>query len=119
MFTWHAIDWRKTLRNVRRLQARIVKAAQAGKWYKVRALQRLLTRSLNSRALAVKRVTENQGKRTAGVDGEIWSTPQQKALGVERLKQRQYKAKPLKRKYIPKADGRKRRRVPSGAVFLA
>ena len=28
--TWHAIDWRKTLSNVRRLQARIVKATQAG-----------------------------------------------------------------------------------------
>ncbi len=40
--TWHAIDWRKTLGNVRRLQARIVKATQAGKWHKVRALQRLL-----------------------------------------------------------------------------
>ena len=36
-----AIDWRKTLGNVRRLQARIVKATQAGKWHKVRALQRL------------------------------------------------------------------------------
>src|SRR5205814_2127733 len=99
---WHAIDWRKANRTVRRLQARIVKAVQVGKWYKVRALQRLLTRSFSSRALAVKRVTENQGKRTAGIDGEIWSTPQQKAQGVERLKQRQYKAKPLKRKYIPK-----------------
>ncbi len=39
--TWYAIDWRKTLGNVRRLQARIVKATQAGKWHKVRALQRL------------------------------------------------------------------------------
>ncbi len=37
-----AINWRKTLGNVRRLQARIVKATQAGKWHKVRALQRLL-----------------------------------------------------------------------------
>jgi RNA-directed DNA polymerase len=106
---WHAIDWRKTVCIVRRLQTRIVKAAQAGKWYKVRALQRLLTRSLSSRALAVKRVTENQGKRTAGVDGEIWSTPQQKAQGVERLKVKRYQAKPLKRQYIPKAEGKKLR----------
>ncbi len=62
--TWHAIDWRKTLGNVRRLQARIVKATQAGKWYKVRALQRLLTHSFSGRALAVKRVTQNKGKHT-------------------------------------------------------
>jgi RNA-directed DNA polymerase len=107
--TWHAIDWRKALRNVRRLQARIVKAVQAGKWYKVRALQRLLTHSFDSRVLAVKRVTENRGKQTPGVDGEVWNTPQQKAQGVKHLKQRQFKAKPLKRRYIPKSDGKKMR----------
>jgi RNA-directed DNA polymerase len=106
---WHAIDWRKANYTVRRLQARIVKAAQAGKWHKVRALQRLLTRSLSSQVLAVKRVTENRGKRTAGVDGEIWGTPEQKAKGVERLQDRPYKARPLKRKYIPKANGKKKR----------
>jgi RNA-directed DNA polymerase len=107
--TWHAIDWRKAVRNVRRLQARIVKAVRAGKWHKVRALQRLLTRSLSSQALAVKRVTENRGKNTPGVDGEVWNTPQQKAQGVKRLQKRQFKAQPLKRRYIPKADGKKLR----------
>jgi RNA-directed DNA polymerase len=107
--TWHAIDWHKAWRIVRRLQVRIVKAARAGKWHKVRALQRLLTRSLSGRALAIKRVTENQGKRTSGVDGEVWSTPKQKASGIERLKQRPYKAKPLMRKYIPKSDGKRMR----------
>ncbi|MBV7333525.1 reverse transcriptase N-terminal domain-containing protein [Chloroflexi bacterium TSY] len=106
---WHAINWRKAPRNVRRLQARIVKAVRAGKWHKVRALQRLLTRSFSSRVLAVKRVTENRGKNTPGVDSEIWNTPQQKANGVKRLQKRQFKAKPLKRKYIPKPDGKKRR----------
>lgn len=42
---WHAVEWQKAYRNVRRLQARIVKATQEGKWGKVKALQRLLTRS--------------------------------------------------------------------------
>jgi len=69
---WHAIDWQKAHRNVRRLQARIVKAVQEGRWGKVKALQRLLTHSFSAKALAVKRVTENKGKRTPGVDGEIW-----------------------------------------------
>jgi RNA-directed DNA polymerase len=41
----------------------------------VKALQRLLTRSFSGKALAVRRVTENKGKRTPGVDGEIWDTP--------------------------------------------
>lgn len=107
--TWHAIDWRKALRNVRRLQTRIVKAVQAGKWYKVRALQRLLAHSFSGRALAVKRVTENRGRHTPGVDGEVWNTPKQKADGVKRLKQRRFNAKPLKRRYIPKSDGKRMR----------
>jgi RNA-directed DNA polymerase len=76
---WHAIDWQKVHRNVRRLQARIVKAMQEGRWGKVKALQRLLTHSFSGKALAVKRVTENKGKRTPGVDGEIWNTPTKKA----------------------------------------
>jgi RNA-directed DNA polymerase len=58
---WHDIEWEKVHRNVRRLQARIVKATQEGRWGKVKVLQRLLTRSFSGRALAVKRVTENQG----------------------------------------------------------
>ena len=65
---WHAIEWPKAHAIVRRLQARIVKATQAGRWGKVKALQRLLTHSCSGKVLAVKRVTENPGKHTAGVD---------------------------------------------------
>ena len=65
---WHSINWSKVWRNVRRLQARIVKATQQGRWNKARALQRLLTRSFSGKALAVRRVTENPGKHTPGVD---------------------------------------------------
>ncbi len=71
---WHDIDWKKAHRNVRRLQARIVKAKKEGKKRKVRALQFILTRSQSARALATKRVTSNRGKRTPGVDGEVWNT---------------------------------------------
>src|SRR3712207_7513347 len=60
---WHSVDWQQVTENVRRLQARIVKATQAGRWGKVKALQRLLTHSFSGKALAVRRVTENQGKR--------------------------------------------------------
>ena len=106
---WHDIDWRQVHQNVRRLQARIVKAVQEGRWGKVKALQRLLTHSFSGKALAVKRVTENQGKRTAGVDGEIWSTPQTKLMGIKRLRQRGYRAQPLRRIYIPKSNGKGKR----------
>ena len=68
---WHDINWKKCHRNVRRLQARIVKAMKAGQKRKVRALQLILARSLSGRVMAVKRVTTNRGKNTPGVDGEI------------------------------------------------
>ncbi len=106
--TWHSIDWAKAHRIVRRLQARIVKATQEGKWGKVKALQRLLTHSFSGKALAVKRVTENPGKRTPGVDGTTWNTPQEKAAAIQMLRQRGYHPKPLRRIYIPKSNGGKR-----------
>ena len=73
---WNAIDWQAIHRNVRRLQVRIVKAVKEGRWGKVRALQHLLTHSFSGKVLAVRRVTENQGKKTPGVDREFWDTPE-------------------------------------------
>jgi RNA-directed DNA polymerase len=66
---WHAIHWQAVRCNVRRLQARIVKAVQEGRWGKVRALVYLLTHSFSGRALAILRVTTNSGAATPGVDG--------------------------------------------------
>lgn len=105
---WHEIDWYIVTRNVRRLQARIVKATKASKWRKVKSLQRILTRSFSGKAMAVRRVTENKGKNTPGVDGEIWDTPKKKMDAVHALRQRGYKAQPLRRIYIPKKNGKKR-----------
>ncbi|HTP09501.1 MAG TPA: group II intron reverse transcriptase/maturase [Anaerolineae bacterium] len=105
---WNAIDWQQVNQNVRRLQARIVKATREGRWGKVKALQHQLTHSFSGKALAVRRVTENQGKNTPGVDQDIWNTPVKKAQGIQRLKQRGYKPKPLRRIYIPKSNGQKR-----------
>ena len=105
---WHAINWQQVQRNVRRLQVRIVKATQEGRWGKVKALQHLLTHSFSGKALAVRRVTENQGKRTPGVDRAIWDTPAKKAQAIAALRQRGYRPYPLRRIYIPKRNGRKR-----------
>ena len=102
---WHQISWTHAHRTVRRLQARIVKATQAGRWGKVKALQHLLTHSHSGKALAVRRVTENQGKHTPGVDGVRWDTPEKKSQAVRALRQRGYKPKPLRRTYIPKSNG--------------
>src|SRR5882672_8569327 len=106
--TWHQINWRQAERNVRRLQTRIAQATQAGKWGKVKALQHLLTHSHSGKALAVRRVTENTGKRTPGVDGETWTTPEQKTTAVRTLRQRGYHPQPLRRISIPKSNGAQR-----------
>jgi RNA-directed DNA polymerase len=105
---WDQIEWSTAERRVRRLQARIVKATQAKRWNKVKALQRLLTCSFSGRALAVKRVTENKGKRTPGVDGAIWKTPGSKHNAIGSLRRRGYRPQPLRRVHIPKANGKKR-----------
>jgi retron-type reverse transcriptase len=55
---------------VRRLQARIVKAQEAGKWNKVKVLQRMLAHSQSAKVIAVERVATNDGKDTPGVDKE-------------------------------------------------
>jgi RNA-directed DNA polymerase len=103
---WYAINWQTVNRNVRRLQVRIVQATKESRWGKVRALQRLLTHSYSGKVLAVRRVTENNGKKTPGVDQEIWDTPEKKTQAVQALKRRGYQSQPLRRVYIPKSDGK-------------
>jgi len=102
---WRSIKWKRANRNVRRLQRRIVQAQQQGKKRKVRALQFILTRSYSARCLAVRRVVENPGRRTPGVDGEKLDTPEKKAQAVEKLSAEDYQPQPLKRSYIAKNNG--------------
>lgn len=105
---WHSINWKQVQTNVNRLQVRIVKALKENRWNKAKALQRLLTRSFSGKSLAVRRVTENQGRKTAGVDNQLWDSPKKKAQAVLNLKHYGYRPKPLKRVSIPKTNGKKR-----------
>lgn len=105
---WHSIDWETCHRKVRELQVRIAKATKNGQWRQVKKLQRLLVRSFSGKALAVRRVTENRGRKTAGVDGETWGTPKAKWEAIFRLQRKGYKPKPLRRVYIPKSNGSRR-----------
>ena len=68
--SWETIDWKQASAYVKKLQMRIVKAQKEGHFSKVKSLQWLLTHSFYAKALAVKRVTSNQGKNTSGVDHE-------------------------------------------------
>src|SRR3954453_18089923 len=105
---WHAINWNKVHRTVRRLQARIVKAVRAGKWHKVKALVYLLTHSFCGRALAILRVISNSGAKTPGVDGVLWNTPEAKSNAFNALRRHGYQPQPLRRVYIPKSNGKRR-----------
>ena len=105
---WREINWRLVNEGVSRLQVRIVKAVETGRWGKVKALQRLLTSSQNGKLLAVRRVTENQGRKTSGVDGVSWDTPEKKMAAVATLRGRGYRPLPLRRIYIPKSNGKLR-----------
>jgi len=105
---WHGLDWAKIHQTVKRLQMRIAKATRESRYGRVKSLQWILTHSFSGRALAVKRVTENQGKKTPGVDKVVWDTPELKAEAVMSLKRRGYKPQPLRRVFIPKANGKMR-----------
>lgn len=107
---WHAIDWRKANRVVRNLRQRIFRATRSGDIKKVRNLQKLLLKSFSNLVLAVRRCTqENQGKRTAGVDGRIALTPKERWELVQELQVLNDSiASPTRRIQIPKPNGKKR-----------
>ena len=107
-FAWKSIDWKKCEAQVKKLQERIVKARKEGRHGKVQALQWTLTHSFAAKAIAVKRVTTNEGKKTPGVDGVLWSTDKAKYEAVLDLKRNGYKPQPLRRVFIKKANGKLR-----------
>ena len=69
---WKLINWDSVQKHVRRLQMRIAKATKLGRFGKAKALQWLLTHSFFAKLLAIRRVTQNRGKNTPGVDRVIW-----------------------------------------------
>lgn len=116
IFRWKTIHWRTVEDQVSRLQLRIAKAIKEERYNKAKALQWLLTHSFSAKLLAIKRVTQNTGKRTPGVDGIVWKTEKQKIDAAYNLRGKGYKALPLRRIYIPKKNGKLR---PLGIPTMA
>ncbi len=116
---WAAVDWRAHEDHVRRLRRRIFKATRAGDLKRVRRLQKLMLRSRSNTLLSVRQVTQrNAGRKTAGVDGIVVVTSRGKVELVERLQRHAppWKALPVKRVFIPKANGKQR---PLGIPVIA
>ncbi len=102
MYEWNTIPWRKLERECFKLQKRIYKASSRGDIKTVHRLQKLLRKSWSAKCIAVRRVTQdNQGKKTAGVDGVKSLTPKQRLKLVNNLKLGT-KASPTRRVWIPK-----------------
>ena len=109
MYEWSDIPWRKHERNVYKLQKRIYRASRRDDVKSVRRLQKLLIKSQAAKLLAVRRVTQdNQGRKTAGVDGIKSLTPKQRLTLVHKLTLSS-KVAPTRRVWIPKPGKEEKR----------
>ena len=107
--SWKDINWTAMERIVKRLQARIFRAAKQGEYKRLKNLQKLLARSTAAKLLATRQVTqENRGKFTAGIDGVKVETPKQRLELAQSLSFKHYKPQPVRRVYIPKSNGKSR-----------
>jgi RNA-directed DNA polymerase len=103
--TWNMLPWRKLERHCFRIQKRIFRASQRGNQRAVHKLQKLLMKSESARLLAVRRVTqENQGKKTAGIDGIKAVKPPERLVMATRIHPKNWQAvsPPVRRVWIPK-----------------
>lgn len=117
MYGWDTVPWKQIQRDVFKLQKRIYRASSRGDVKTVRKLQRLLIKSRSARLLAVRKVTQdNQGKRTAGVDGVKSLTPPQRLAMADTLKLGK-KAQPVRRVWIDKPNSDEQR--PLGIPVMA
>jgi RNA-directed DNA polymerase len=103
---WRKLPWRKLEQHVYRIQKRIYRASQRGDTRAVQKLQKLLMKSEAARLLAVRRVTQdNQGKKTAGVDGIKAVSPKHRLVMAKQIHPKHWKhqkPKPVRRVWIPK-----------------
>jgi hypothetical protein len=110
---WNTLPWRKLERHCFRIQKRIYQASQRGKTRAVHKLQKLLMKSAAARLLAVRRATqENQGKKTAGVDGVKSVRPQARLAMATDIHPKNWEhqiPRPVRRVWIPKPGKAERR----------
>jgi retron-type reverse transcriptase len=107
---WGQVNWRQVERAVRRLQQRIFMAQVRGDRRRMESLQRLLASSWSAKLLAVRQVAqENDGRKTPGIDGVVSTSDEDRAsLLQDGLRLQGYRPLPVRRVFIPKANGKLR-----------
>jgi len=104
---WSQVNWRRVRKIVTNLRRRIFRDRKLGQWKQLRRLQKLLIKNYANLLLSVRQITQiNSGKNTAGVDGEVVNTPEQRVKLVKSWNN--VKALPTRRVFIPKANGKER-----------
>ena len=102
MYRWEHLPWETIERQVYKLQKRIYQASRRGETNTIHKLQRLLIHSWSAKCLAVRTVTQdNQGKKTAGIDGVKCLKPRERLALAQKL-HLDLQAQPVRRVWIPK-----------------
>jgi RNA-directed DNA polymerase len=108
---WNAVNWAVHEQNVARLRRRIFTAVRDGDWPKARNLQKMMLRSWSNTLVSVRQVAQrNAGRRTAGIDRVVaLDGPARMAMAVQAHRTaRTWQPLPVRRVYIPKANGKQR-----------
>lgn len=83
---WHNIDWHRVNEYVYNMQYAMVVAYRNGNIRETYRLQKKLIMSFECRALAVRKVTSNEGGKTPGIDNITWNNPYLKYNAVIELR---------------------------------
>lgn len=115
---WQKIDWKQVNQYMRTIQNQLVIAVKRKDIMEIKRLQNQINRSFSARALAVKKVVSNQGKRTAGIDKQLWPRAEQKSEAIKSLRNlRDYQAKPVRRVWIDKPGKKEKRPLGIPTLF--